>query len=332
MSRYLIIGGLGFIGSSIAKELIEEGEEVFILDNFQFGDIQKAIPATIENFREKRWEAEYRINSLRGKCELIFGDYAWFPYTLKVNPDYIIVAAGPSIPKEVLLDPVPASRSMIGGTLNMLGMMKSPQGDSNLKKVVYLSSSMVYGDTMDSPISEDHPTNPIEPYGIFKLACEQLFKCYYFQDGIPYNIVRLSGVYGPGDGKGRVLERFLDQALKGQDLHVRNSIIDFTYIDDAVNGILKVLHHAKPTEIYNISKGEGRNLHSAADFISENLVFGVNIIPGEEEGWRPQKGSLDISKASREFGYYPKTHLETGLKIYFEHIRKRRDALCMPEI
>ena len=319
MSKFIIIGGFGFIGSHLTKRLIEDGEEVTIIDDANF----LPHPSTTDNYREKNYEFEYRVRALKSGAVILQTklderiDLGW------LEPDYVIYAAGPSIPRKVNFNPHSGLEEMVGQVIYCVDVLAQA---SKVKNFVYLSSSMVYGNFEEVPVKETHPTNPIELYGTYKLTAENIIRSYHHKYDLPYTNLRLSGVYGPGDGNGRVLETLLDNVVKGRDLIVRDSIIDFTYIDDAVDGILQATLAAK-NDTFNLSRGEGRKISTAAEFITESLAFGTKITYEPEEEWRPIQRTLDISKAKKAFQYYPKYPLEMGLKIYHEHIQKRAESI-----
>jgi len=319
MSKFIIVGGFGFIGSHLAKKLIEEGEEVTIIDNSSF----LPHPSTTDNYREKNYEFEYRVGALKSGAVILQTELDGRIDIGSLEPDYVIYAAGPSLPGEINHSPYRGLEEMVGQILYCVDLLVR---NIKIKNFVYLSSSMVYGNFEEVPIREDHSTNPIELYGTYKLTAENVIRSYHHKYKLPYTNLRLSGVYGPGDGNGRVLETLLDNAVKGRDLIVRNSIVDFTYIDDVVDGILQATLAAK-NDTFNLSRGEGRKISSAAEFITESLAFGTKITYEPEEEWRPIRGTLDISKAKKAFQYYPKYPLEMGLKIYHDHIQKRAESI-----
>jgi len=319
MSRFIIVGGFGFIGSHLAKRLIEDGEDVTIIDNSNF----LPHPSTTDNYREKNYEFEYRFQTVQKGAVVLQSKLDGIIDLGALEPDYVIYAAGPSVPKKVNFNPHSGLDEMVGQVIYCVELLAQA---SKIKNFVYLSSSMVYGNFEEVPVREDHSTNPIELYGTYKLTAENVIRSYHHKYDLPYTNLRLSGVYGPGDGNGRVLGTLLDNAVKGRDLIVRDSIVDFTYIDDVVDGILQATLAAK-NDTFNLSRGEGRKISTAAEFITESLAFGTKITYEPEEEWRPIRGTLDISKAKKTFQYYPKYNLEMGLRIYHEHIQRRAESI-----
>ena len=327
MAKWVVIGGFGFIGSRLVKRLIREEEEVVVIDDADFTPISPVVP----NYREKRYEFDYRTNfypanSVKGRIsaakivqksinsELDISQY---------NADYIVYASGPSVPVTVHSKPKASRDQMMGGLHNVLDRL---MGDRKTKNIVYLSSSMVYGDFQYTPIKEEHPTHPLELYGTYKLTCENILFNYWYRHHIPYTILRLSGVYGPGDGNERVIERLMNNALKGKTLEVRDSMVDFTYVDDVVDGIIRAALKAQ-SNTFNLSSGRGTKISEIAEHISDKLVFGTEINHIAEEDWRPVRGALNIEKAWKHFGYKPKYTLEKGLNTYFEYLKRRQDLI-----
>ena len=327
MAKWVVIGGFGFIGSRLVKQLLREEEEVVVIDDADF----TPVPPTVDRYREKRYEFNYRTNfypanSRKGRisaAEIVQKPIVSDIDVGKYNADYIIYAAGPSVPAEVHRNTMRGMNDMMGGVLNTLDHLINRD---NTKNIVYLSSSMVYGNFQYTPIKEEHSTLPLEIYGTYKLTCENLFRNYWQRHGTPYTILRLSGVYGPGDGNRRVIEILMDNALKGIPLTVRDNMVDFTYVDDVVDGIMRAAYRAQ-SNTYNLASGRGTKISKVAEHISDKLVFGTEINHKPEVDWRPIRGALSIQKAHDDLGYRPQYTLEAGLNSYFEYLKRRQDLI-----
>jgi nucleoside-diphosphate-sugar epimerase len=325
MAKWVVIGGLGFIGSRLVKRLLHEEEEVVVVDNTVF----TPVPPTVHKYQEKRYEFVYRTKFVKQHAHQRPG-FALIQKSIisemdvgKLNADYIIYAAGPSVPEIVHRNTMRGMTDMMGGVLNTLDHLINRD---NTKNIVYLSSSMVYGDFQYTPIKEEHPTLPLEIYGTYKLTCENLFRNYQQRHGTPYTILRLSGVYGPGDGNGRVIETLMDNALKGIPLTVRDNMADFTHVDDVVDGIMRAARRTW-AGTFNLSSGQGTKISEVAEHISNNLVFGTEINYVKEESWRPKRGALNIEKARNAFQYNPRYDWKTGANSYFEYLKRRQDLI-----
>jgi nucleoside-diphosphate-sugar epimerase len=206
---------------------------------------------------------------------------------------------------------------MSEGLLNLLENCKKHK----VQRFFYASSSMVYGDFRDY-VTEDNSCRPQGQYGIMKLAGEWLVKDYQ-KHGIDYTIFRPSAVYGPLDVEDRVISKFLLTAMRGGVLKVNgvNETLDFTYVDDAANGIVDAVQiDATKNKIYNITKSHSKTLLSAAE-LAVKLVGKGTIEVRDKDADFPSRGALDITAARRDFNFNPKVDIEEGFEIYYEWIK-----------
>jgi len=180
---------------------------------------------------------------------------------------------------------------------------------------------MVYGDFIEVPAMEDHPKTPKDIYGGTKLAGEILTETYGRRYKINYTIVRPSGVYGPTDVNRRVVQIFLENALKNKKLILQgggNNLIDFTYVEDCADGIyLAAVSSKGENQAFNITRGEGRSLIECTNILK---TFFPNLTTQVEpaQPFRPKRGALSIQKARELLGYSPKFSLEQGVDKYFQ--------------
>jgi nucleoside-diphosphate-sugar epimerase len=212
---------------------------------------------------------------------------------------------------------------MIEGLLNLIELSVK----NNVKKIVYISSSMVYGDFDNNKsfdgIDETSGCDPIGQYGIMKLAGEQLVKDYASRHNINYTILRPSAVYGPYDTEDRVVSKFFLSAIRGEEIKVNgdNEKLDFTYVDDASKGIaLAAISEHSNNSIYNISHGEARTLLEAAEIVVKLVGKGTIKVNPRDNNF-PQRGQLNIFKAKNDFGYCPEIDIEEGFKKYYEWLK-----------
>jgi nucleoside-diphosphate-sugar epimerase len=181
---------------------------------------------------------------------------------------------------------------------------------------------MVYGDFEDY-VTEDSTCNPQGQYAIMKLAGEMLIRDYTRKHGLEHTIIRPSAVYGPLDVEDRVISKFLLTAMRGGTLKVngKNETLDFTYVDDAVDGIVKAtLSERAANETYNITKSHSVTLHKAAQFAVQ-LAGKGNIEVRDKDADFPSRGALDITKAREHFDFDPKVDVEEGFQIYYNWLR-----------
>ena len=177
---------------------------------------------------------------------------------------------------------------------------------------------MVYGNFVDY-VTEDTICNPVGHYGILKLAGENLVKDYTRRYNLPHVIIRPSAVYGPYDYSDRVIGKFFTNAFNNQTLlvHGKYERLDFSYIDDVAEGIVKASLCNVKNNTYNLTKGESFSLLEAAKIVIDT-VGGGNIKVIDKDKNFPSRGALSIIKAQRDFGYDPKTSLWEGIKKQYE--------------
>jgi nucleoside-diphosphate-sugar epimerase len=225
-----------------------------------------------------------------------------------------------SFPRQKVVNSNPAmgSRVMSEGLLNLL----ESSVKNEVRKFVYISSSMVYGDFTDD-VTEDAVCKPQGQYGIMKLAGEWLVRDYTRRDNMVHTIIRPSAVYGPLDVEDRVISKFLITAMRGETLKVNgaNETLDFTYVDDAADGIVAAaISDNTDNKTYNITKSHSRSLLDAAK-LAVNLVGKGSIDIKDKDIDFPSRGSLNIDAARRDFGYDPKVDVEEGFQKYYDWLR-----------
>lgn len=301
MSSYLVTGGAGFIGSHIVDRLVELGEDVRVLDNFFSGKIEN-------------------IQHNLGKIELIRGslvDLETVRQAVK-GMDYVLhQGAIPSVPRSVS-DPIASNEANITGTLNVLVAAR----DAGVKRVVYASSSSVYGDTPTLPKVEDMPTNPLSPYALTKLAGEYYCSMFYTLYGLEAVSLRYFNVFGPRQDPtsqySAVIPKFLTLMLEDQPPVMNGDGLqsrDFTYVANNVSANL--LACTKPNvagQALNIACGESFTLLDLVD--SLNRIIGKNVEPAFGP---PQPGDIKhslagIEKAEALLDFKPTVGFHEGLE------------------
>src|SRR5436190_2751525 len=301
MATYVVTGGAGFIGSHIAEELVRLKHSVRIVDNFYSGKEENiaAIRSNVEVFRQDIAEA--------GKLD-----------DISKGADYVIhQAAIPSVPRSIV-DPVSSNRANVDGTLNVLVAAK----DSGIKRVVYASSSSVYGDSPTLPKREDMPAAPLSPYGAQKFFAETYCRVFTRVYGLETVSLRYFNVFGPRQDAtsqySGVFAKFIPAVLQdrvptihGDGLHSR----DFTYVANVVAAnLLACTAPGIGGEVFNVACGGRITLNSLLEQI--NRVLGKNIAANHGE---PRPGDIkdsqaDIEKAVTRMGYRPHVGFEDGLK------------------
>jgi UDP-glucose 4-epimerase len=304
----LVTGGLGLIGHNVVKKLEQQGHDVVITDiKTNYGIIPQSEIDYLISERKKSIKTEkiHPIDiSTKDSTEWLFRNY---------RPDAVIHLASFPRQKVVNADPALGARVMSEGLLNLL----EASVKYGCSRFLYTSSSMVYGDFKDF-VTEHAICIPQGQYGILKLAGEWLIRDYQ-RKGIDHTIFRPSAVYGPLDVEDRVISKFLITAMRGGVLKVNgvNETLDFTYVDDAADGIVQaLLSENTKNKTYNITKSHSKTLLAAAE-LAVKLVGKGSIEFREKDADFPSRGALDISAARRDFGFDPKVDIDEGFEIYY---------------
>jgi len=325
LSTILLTGGAGFIGAHTAKELIRQGHEVIIFDAFlRDPHAPKAM---------FQYYMDLRLSALKDTALIVHGDLSE-PHSIKraietYRPDIVIHFAAIAVATTANKNTHSAIDNTLLASAHLLEAIKEIGG---IKRLVYCSSSMVYGDFQTVPCPEDHPLNPKEVYGGTKLAGEVLTRAYARRFGFEHVVVRPSAVYGPTDVNHRVIQIFIQRAMNGERMELhgggRNQL-DFTYITDIAAGFaLAALHPQAANETFNMTRGEGRSLKEAFEIVKLHFPDAEAIV-SEADLRRPIRGALDIRKARRLLGYNPSVSLEAGIARYVEWMRNHYSPVLL---
>jgi len=313
--KILVTGGKGFIGSKIV-EMLSQDHKVTVVDNHDtYGIMTKQELDKLYQWRTRNWKS--------GNVSMIPGDVLDRLVCLKAfshNPDIVIHLATYPRAKIVDKDPILGIPKVINTTTNLLWHSEK----WNVKKFVYVSSSMVYGDFIDG-MKEDGKTKPKNIYGEAKLTGERLVKLFANRDGLNYNIIRPSGVYGPGDMPDRVVSKFFEKAMnnKAITLHNGENKVDFTYRKDAARGIVLAALSPVANVSFNITAGKATSLRTLAEKIIALTGSESDIEDTGNHVLYPMRGTLDISRAKDLIGYEPEFTLDEGLNSYYNWLRNK---------
>jgi len=313
--KILVTGGKGFIGSKIVEMLSNDGHKVTVVDSHDtYGIMTKEELNKLFVWRTRNWNIE--------NVSMIQGDVLDRLVCLKAfrsNPDIVIHLA--TYPRAKIVDnnPIVGIPKVINTTTNLLWHSEK----FNVKKFVYISSSMVYGDFVDG-MKEDGNTKPKNIYGEAKLTGERMVKLFAKRDGLNYNIIRPSGVYGPGDMPDRVVSKFFDKAMKNETitLHNGDNKVDFTYRQDAATGIIQAALSSVANVSFNITAGNATSLRTLAEMIIEITGSKSELEDTGNHKLYPMRGTLDIGRAKDLLGYEPKFSLKEGLQSYYDWLRQ----------
>jgi UDP-glucose 4-epimerase len=304
--KILVTGGAGFIGSNVIDRLIQENE-VVCLDNFD-----PYYNTTIK-------EQNIRHNIDNKNFKLVKGDLRDSKHLndLLEDVDYVIHEAAQAGVRPSVKDPKKTLEVNVIGSLNLLNAAL----DSNVKKIVNASSSSVYGKVEYLPYDEEHPTNPISPYGASKLAVEHYCSVFKELHGLDTVSLRYFTVYGPRMRPDLAIHIFTRKALKGEPFEIfgdGSKTRDFTYIDDTVDATLLALERGEG--VYNVGGGNRITVEELARKIieltgSKSKVIHTKSIKGDVD-----HTLADSSKAQRELGWVPKVSIDEGLKRFLGSI------------
>ncbi len=314
MNKYLITGGAGFIGSSIAQHLIKEGHFVRVLDNFYSG---------------KEENLDFTKGLGKDKFELIRGDI-----TVPADGDrachgmdYVLhQAALRSVPKS-LEDPLSYNKVNIDGILCML----QAASKHKIKRFVFASSSSIYGDTNNFPEKEEHLPLLISPYALSKLTGE--YYCRIFSEffGVETVCLRYFNVFGPkqalDDEYAVVVPKFIHCILHDQPPPIFGTgkqSRDFTYIENVISAnILSATTPGIKHEVFNVANGKDNTVLELVDAL--NRIIGKNIQPKllPVRAGDVFRTSADISKIQLKIKYQPLVTFEEGLKKTVEYFKKK---------
>ena len=319
MTKVLICGGAGFIGSHLCKTFRDDGDEVIVFDS----NVQYFYPSskyTIQNMKDRYERLLDGVKIIRGSTEdtndlrrVIF----------EHEPEIIINLAALPLAVTAVNNSEEAFKSICSSTHNIMEILRDYPV---LKNYTHISSSMIYGDFEKNPNPETASKDPKEIYGSMKLASEFIVSGYSKRYNINSRIVRPSAVYGPGDNNRRVLQIFCEAALQGDEITAINpstNFLDFSYVEDTARGInLVSKSDVDPCSAFNITRGDGRSLNEVLAVLRDIFPTLKISIKEEESSIYPKRGSLDITKARNLVGYDPKISIEQGIEKYIEHLSR----------
>ncbi len=305
VSRILVTGGAGFIGSFLCERLLESGAEVLCVDNF---------------FTGRRTNVAHLLDN--PKFELMRHDIT-FP--LFVEVDQIYNLACPASPIHYQFDPVQTTKTSVHGAINMLGLAKRTKA-----KILQASTSEVYGDPDMHPQREDYWGN-VNPIGVRscydegKRCAETLFFDYHRQHKVKIKVARIFNTYGPRmhPNDGRVVSNFIVQALQGKDITVYGDgtqTRSFCYVSDLVDGLMRLMNSADDvTGPINLGNPGEFSMIELAEKVIEMTASKSKIVHRPLPLDDPRKRRPDISKAQATLGWQPYVKLEDGLRPTIEY-------------
>lgn len=325
----VVTGGAGFIGSHIADECVKRGWQVTIIDNLSTGRIENiqhllgtksSSQITVHSCESGKGDLETshcKLKTVNYKLTFVQGSITDLPLLQKhfVGVDYIFHdAAIPSVPRSID-NPVASHEANVTGTLNVLIAAR----DNKVKKLVFASSSSVYGDTPTLPKQEDMIPNPQSPYAANKIAGEYYCRAFNKVYGLPTVCLRYFNVYGPRQDPNSqysaVIPKFIQSIMAGKLPIIfgdGEQTRDFTFVKDVVSANI-LAAESDAAGIFNVGKSERITLNELTQFMLKNLNrTDIKPVYQKDRAGDVKHSLADITKA-RTFGYNPQYTIEKGI-------------------
>ncbi len=309
MPKIVITGGAGFIGSHIAESCARAGHEVVIIDNlddYYSPDLKKInIDCVLKS----------------GNATFVHGDITDLKFLRTVidkDTDYVFHEAAQAGVRISVENPFKPNNVNVLGTLNVL----QASLDAKVERVINASSSSVYGKVEYLPFDEKHPTQPVSPYGVSKLAAEQYCRVFYEVYGLPTVSLRYFTVYGPRMRPDLAISIFTGKMLNNESITIfgdGNQTRDFTYIEDIVRENMEILDTDKADgKVMNIGSGNRISVNDLAKNLKENIGSSSVILYAETQKGDAEHTLADVRMAKELVGYEPGVDIEDGLKRFVE--------------
>ena len=308
--RALVTGGAGFIGSHVVDRLLADGHTVAIVDNLSTGRPVLVNPA-----------ATLHVEDLRSaRLDRVFA---------AARPDVVVhLAAQASVPRSVG-DPMYDASVNLLGTINLLAAAQR----AGVRRVVYTSTGgAAYGDTDVMPTPEDHPTRPMSPYGVSKVAAERYLDAWSAIAGVPVLTLRLANIYGPRQnplGEAGVIAIFAHRLVRDQECVVYgdgDQTRDYVYVGDVADAAARAISRPDAVGVVNVATG----IETTVNTLYRQLatIAGAKR-PARHAPARPgeqRRSVLDATRASKMLGWSPRVSLETGLERTYAYFREEKDS------
>jgi UDP-glucose 4-epimerase len=309
MSKIIVTGGAGFIGSHVVDKLIDNGHQVFVWDNLITGNQENINPKSkfvkidIKNSKEVERSLD------------------------RIKPEIIFHLAAQINVRESLENPLEDAKNNILGSLNIF----RSAGKNGIERIIYSSTGgAVYGDPKELPCKEGSPIDPLCPYGVSKYGAENYLKMFSKLQDFKFIILRYANVYGPRQdpkGEAGVISVFADQLLNNKQPYINGDgeqTRDFVCVEDVAEANLKASQTKSTNEIFNIGTGKPTSIKKLYNIIQKAASSTTEAkhnqaIPGEVKD-----SYLDIGKAKKTLNWQPKYQLSQGIKRTVNWIKKQR--------
>lgn len=304
--KILVTGGAGFIGSNIVDAYLTAGHEVFVVDDLSSGSVENL--SAKANF--------FQMDIRDPKIEKIFEEHRF---------DVVNHLAAQMDVRKSVADPVFDATVNVVGTLNVMeNCLKYGVG-----KVIFSSTGgAIYGEQDYFPADEEHPTRPLSPYGIAKLAVEKYLFYYNAVHGIRYVVLRYANVFGPRQnphGEAGVVAIFTSKLLKGEEPVINGDgkqTRDYTFVGDVVNANVLALEYNKP-DIFNIGTGRETDVNVLFRKLRDAVGSKAEEKHGPAKAGEQMRSVIDYSKARKILGWEPKVGLDEGINLTVKFFKQK---------
>lgn len=310
MSKIVITGGAGFIGSHIGERCAKEGHEVVLIDNLD------------DYYSRQLKEENIECVLARGKATFVHGDIADLELLRKVidkDVDFVYHEAAQAGVRISVQNPFKPNDVNVLGTLNVL----QASLEADVERLINASSSSVYGKVEYLPFDEKHPTQPVSPYGVSKLAAEHYCRVFYDVYGLPTVSLRYFTVYGPRMRPDLAISIFTRKMLKNEKITIfgdGTQTRDFTYIDDIVQANKKLLDSSEADgKVMNIGSGNRISINDLAMNLKEIIGSSSELIYAELQKGDAEHTLADVSLAKELLGYESCVNIHEGLRRFVSY-------------
>jgi UDP-glucose 4-epimerase len=318
--QILVTGGAGFIGGHLAEAFLKEGHNVRVLDNFEPFYAEGIKRHTLDIHRKVANEGEARYRFVEGDVRE--------PETVRevlADVDVVVHQAAQAGVRESVANPQNVTDINVNGTVNILEASK----EANVDRVILASSSSVYGKPRSLPYEEDHPTEPVSPYGVTKLTQEHMARVYTELHGLPTVCLRYFTVYGPRMRPNMAISNFVSRCVNGEPPVIYGDgqqTRDFTFVDDVVDANRTLLESsAADGDVLNIGSSDNISIQELAETVRDQVAPELDIHYESAREADAEHTHASVAKAKDVIGYEPSRTIAEGVTEFIKWYRENRE-------